>query len=283
MDRSLRWWALTAVSLATFMTYLDNNVVNVALPTIQSALGLSLSGLEWIVSSYILVFAGLMLVGGRLADVYGRRRVFLAGLAVFTAASLAAGLADTGTILIASRALQGVGAALLMANLQASFRAWVETGVDVPTLTKRLNQTVVRSNQINKFVSFFTAEIDGGSGAVTYCNAGHNPPYLVRADGALERLRTGGLILGVLPNSDFDHGAVRLGPGDLLMMYSDGLTESTDPSDEMFGEERLEAFLRAHHALPVDQMQDRLHDAPQRFTPGAPPADDPTLGFVQSE
>ena len=125
MDRSLRWWALTAVSLATFMTYLDNNVVNVALPTIQSALGLSLSGLEWIVSSYILVFAGLMLVGGRLADVYGRRRVFLAGLAVFTAASLAAGLADTGTILIASRALQGVGAALLtpasLAILPAAF------------------------------------------------------------------------------------------------------------------------------------------------------------------
>ncbi|WP_188197094.1 MFS transporter [Nonomuraea sp. SYSU D8015] len=109
----MRWWALVAVTLGTFMTYLDNNVGNVALPTIQRDLGLTISGLEWIVSSYILVFAGLMLVGGRLADVFGARRVFLGGLAVFTVASLAAGLATSGGALIAARAVQGVGAALL--------------------------------------------------------------------------------------------------------------------------------------------------------------------------
>jgi EmrB/QacA subfamily drug resistance transporter len=108
-----RWWALGAVALATFMTYLDNNVVNVALPTIQRDLGLSISGLEWIVSGYILVFAGLMLVGGRLADVFGRRRIFMIGLAVFTVASFAAGMATDGTMLIATRAVQGVGAAFL--------------------------------------------------------------------------------------------------------------------------------------------------------------------------
>ncbi|TDE24041.1 DHA2 family efflux MFS transporter permease subunit [Nonomuraea mesophila] len=95
------------------MTYLDNNVGNVALPTIQRELGLSISGLEWIVSSYILLFAGLMPAGGRLADVYGARRVFLTGLTIFTLASLAAGLATTGATLIAARAVQGVGAALL--------------------------------------------------------------------------------------------------------------------------------------------------------------------------
>src|SRR5215213_7559523 len=83
-----RWWVLAAVSLGTFMTYLDTSVVNVSLITIQRDLGLSIAGLEWIVSGYILVFAGLMLVGGRLADVYGRRRVFLAGLVLFTAASV---------------------------------------------------------------------------------------------------------------------------------------------------------------------------------------------------
>ncbi|MEO3873809.1 DHA2 family efflux MFS transporter permease subunit [Nonomuraea sp. B12E4] len=109
----MRWWALGAVTLGTFMTYLDNNVGNVALPTIQRELGLTISGLEWIVSSYILVFAGLMLVGGRLADVFGTRRVFLAGLTVFTVSSLAAGLATSGAVLIAARAVQGVGAALL--------------------------------------------------------------------------------------------------------------------------------------------------------------------------
>ena len=109
-----RWWALAAMSLAAFMAYLDNNIVNVAIPTIQRSLHLSVSGLEWVVSSYLLTLAGLLLVGGRLADVYGRRRVFQLGLAVFTLSSLASGLAASGGVLIASRAVQGIGAALLM-------------------------------------------------------------------------------------------------------------------------------------------------------------------------
>jgi EmrB/QacA subfamily drug resistance transporter len=109
-----RWWVLTAVSLATLMTYLDNNVINVAIPTIQRSLHLSVTGLEWIVSSYLLVLAGLLLVGGRVADVYGRRRVFLIGLTIFTISSLTAGLAGSGGVLIGARAVQGLGAALMM-------------------------------------------------------------------------------------------------------------------------------------------------------------------------
>jgi EmrB/QacA subfamily drug resistance transporter len=109
-----RWWTLVAVGLATFMTYLDNNVTNVALPTIQRDLHLSVAGLEWVVSSYILVFASLLLAGGRLADVFGRRRLFVTGLAVFTLASLGAGLAGSGTVLIAARLVQGLGAALMV-------------------------------------------------------------------------------------------------------------------------------------------------------------------------
>ncbi|GAA2344111.1 DHA2 family efflux MFS transporter permease subunit [Dactylosporangium salmoneum] len=105
--------ALVAVALGTFMTYLDNNVVNVALPSIQRELHLSISGLEWIASAYILVFAGLLLVGGRLADVVGMRSMFFAGLGIFTAASVAAGLAGSQEMLIGARAVQGIGAALL--------------------------------------------------------------------------------------------------------------------------------------------------------------------------
>src|SRR5690348_2031257 len=108
-----RWWSLVAVSLATFMTYLDNNIVNVAIPTIQRDLHLSVAGLEWVVSSYILVFAGLLLVGGRLADVFGRRRLFLIGLVIFTLASLGAGLAGSSAVLIGARVLQGLGAGLM--------------------------------------------------------------------------------------------------------------------------------------------------------------------------
>jgi EmrB/QacA subfamily drug resistance transporter len=121
-----RWWILTAIALATFMTSLDNTVVNVALPSIQRDLRLSLAGLQWVVSVYILVFASLLLVGGRLADRYGQRRLFLVGLALFTGASLLAGLAGSGPTLIAGRALQGIGAALLtpttLAIISTTFR-----------------------------------------------------------------------------------------------------------------------------------------------------------------
>ena len=104
---------MVVASLATFMTLLDNNVVNVAIPTIQRSLHLSTSGIEWVVSAYILFFAGLLLAGGRLADVIGRRRTFLLGLVIFTGSSLLAGLAGTSATLIVARALQGVGGALL--------------------------------------------------------------------------------------------------------------------------------------------------------------------------
>jgi EmrB/QacA subfamily drug resistance transporter len=95
------------------MTYMDLNIVSIALPTIQNDLRLSVSGLEWVVSSYLLTLAGLLLVGGRLADTFGRRLLFMVGLAIFTASSLAAGLAGSGDLLVTSRAVQGLGAALL--------------------------------------------------------------------------------------------------------------------------------------------------------------------------
>ncbi|MGH2862376.1 MAG: MFS transporter [Solirubrobacteraceae bacterium] len=121
-----RRWTLLAVSLATFMTYLDNNIINVAIPTIQRSLHLNGSGVEWVVSAYILVFAGLLLAGGRLADLFGQKRLFMAGLTIFTTASLLAGLVEQDTLLIASRALQGLGAAMVtpttLAIIAATFR-----------------------------------------------------------------------------------------------------------------------------------------------------------------
>jgi EmrB/QacA subfamily drug resistance transporter len=120
-----RRWTLLAVSLATFMTYLDNNIINVAIPTIQRSLHLSQSGVEWIVSAYILVFAGLLLAGGRLGDIFGQKRLFMAGLSIFTGASLIAGFVGQVDLLIASRALQGLGAALVtpttLAIISATF------------------------------------------------------------------------------------------------------------------------------------------------------------------
>jgi EmrB/QacA subfamily drug resistance transporter len=120
-----KWLTLVGVTVAIFMTTLDNTVVNVALPSIQRDLDLSRSGLEWIVNAYILTFATLLLTGGRLADVFGRRRLFLLGLGLFTASSLVGGFATSEAMLIATRSLQGAGAALLapttLAIISAAF------------------------------------------------------------------------------------------------------------------------------------------------------------------
>jgi EmrB/QacA subfamily drug resistance transporter len=108
-----RWWTLAAVSFGLFMIMLDNTVVNVALPSIRADLGISVSELEWVVNAYALTFGVLLLTGGKLADLIGRRRIYIAGLLIFTAASLWCGFAGGAGSLIAARTLQGVGAALL--------------------------------------------------------------------------------------------------------------------------------------------------------------------------
>ena len=108
-----KWWTLAAVSVGLFMIMLDNTVVNVALPSIQEDLGATLSQLQWIVTGYALTFAALMLIGGKLADAYGRRLIFVIGIAIFTFASLWCGLSDTSEMLIMARIVQGAGAALM--------------------------------------------------------------------------------------------------------------------------------------------------------------------------
>jgi EmrB/QacA subfamily drug resistance transporter len=122
-----KWLALAVLAVAQFMVVLDVTIVNVALPAIQTDLGFSADGLQWVVNSYTLAFGGLLLLGGRASDLLGRRRLFLIGLALFGAASLAGGFASSSEMLIAVRAIQGVGAALLspaaLALLQVTFAA----------------------------------------------------------------------------------------------------------------------------------------------------------------
>src|ERR671933_30460 len=113
-DENRKWWTLGALCFALFMIMLDNTVVNVALPAIQSDLGISRSELEWTVAAYALTFASLLLTGGKLGDLLGRRLIFLIGVAVFTLSSLFCGLSSSATELIAARAVQGIGAALMM-------------------------------------------------------------------------------------------------------------------------------------------------------------------------
>ncbi len=113
-DENSRWWTLAAMCFALFMVMLDNTVVNVALPSIQRDLHASLSALEWTVNAYTLTFAVLMVTGGRLGDIFGRRRMFVFGVIVFGLSSLAIGFAPSDTALVGFRAVQGIGAAFMM-------------------------------------------------------------------------------------------------------------------------------------------------------------------------
>jgi MFS family permease len=108
-----RWKALFLLSLAQFLVILDTSIIGVALPTIQQHFGFSQSDLQWIFSAYVIVFGALLLLGGRLSDILGPRKIFVIGFAILTAASVLAALAPTGEVLIAARALQGIGAALI--------------------------------------------------------------------------------------------------------------------------------------------------------------------------
>src|SRR5436305_14347761 len=113
-DDNRRWWTLGAMCFALFMLMLDNTVVNIALPSIQHDLHASLSALLWTVNAYTLTFAVLMITGGRLGDIFGRRKFFLFGVVVFGVASAAIGFAPNDTVLVTFRAVQGIGAAFMM-------------------------------------------------------------------------------------------------------------------------------------------------------------------------
>src|SRR3954471_19963208 len=112
-EENKKWWTLAAVAFGLFMIMLDNTIVNVALPSIQRSLHMSISSLEWIVTAYALTFAALLITGGKLGDLYGRRKMFILGLAIFTLSSLACGLSPNAGFLIGARAVQGIGAALM--------------------------------------------------------------------------------------------------------------------------------------------------------------------------
>jgi EmrB/QacA subfamily drug resistance transporter len=108
-----RWWALVVIALAQFVVIMDTSIIGVALPEIQQALGFDQSDLSWVFNAYVIAFGGLLLLGGRLSDLFGARRIFLVGFAILSAASLLTGLADSDRVLLAGRALQGLGSALI--------------------------------------------------------------------------------------------------------------------------------------------------------------------------
>ncbi len=153
---------------------------------------------------------------------------------------------------------KGAGAALLMANLQACVRTAVGMGTRLADIVSRINDLICSNTPIEEYITFFVGVHNPESHEFTYVNAGHNPPVLVRRSGAVESLDKGGLILGMLPRLDYDQETVTLAPGELLLMYTDGVSEAMNSLDEEFGAERVKRLLLEHRALPARDLVARL-------------------------
>lgn len=178
---------------------------------------------------------------------------------------------------------KGTPAAILMANLQAAVRALSESHVPPTRLVERVNRLVYGYTEESVFITFFYCVLDTRTGEVDYVNAGHNPPYVLRADGTKEHLRDGGLVIGIVPGADYDQGHTTLGPGDDLVLYTDGITEATNPNGEMFGEERLEDLLVEHRGDSARDIEENVYSSLRDFTAGASQTDDLTMMVVKVE
>ncbi len=179
-------------------------------------------------------------------------------------------------VVIGDVAGKGMPAALMMTSLQAKVQALAETPGDPGVVVGRLNRSLVGTCPANRFITFFFAILDASNGDIAFCNAGHNPPFIVRAGGGIERLEGGGPVLGILPNMTYQRRQCHMEPGDLLVLYSDGVTEAENPAGEEFEDNlpRLAARLRDRSAAEVVKA---IHEAVKDWIAGHPPADDVTV------
>ena len=150
---------------------------------------------------------------------------------------------------IADIAGKGLPAALLMSSLQAAVRAFALEGTSPGQLCASVNRLLCGQMIAGRFATLCYLRIDGERGTITYTNAGHNPPLLARANGDIELLQAGGMVLGVFPDAHYVSGEVRIASGDRLLLYTDGITEVRDANDEEFGEERLADALKRSRRL----------------------------------
>lgn len=171
---------------------------------------------------------------------------------------------------------KGMPASLMMMALQARVQVLAEDPKDLGALMVRLNKATCAKCPSNRFVTFFFSVIDP-DGNVAFANAGHNPPILVRASGETEMLEAGGPVLGILPIAPYREEKKHLDPGDMLVIYSDGVTEATNQDYDEFGEERFIELLKSHRDCPAAAIVEVVTKALAEFAAGAPQADDITL------
>jgi serine phosphatase RsbU (regulator of sigma subunit)/pSer/pThr/pTyr-binding forkhead associated (FHA) protein len=181
-------------------------------------------------------------------------------------------------LLVADVAGKGMPAAMMMSSLQSRMEVLAEDPDDLAEITTRLNRAIKKTAPANRFITFFFCVLDPATGVLDYCNAGHNPPLVIRDNGSVEKLTGGGLPLGLFPHAQYQQERAHLSHGDVLVLYSDGVSEAPRPGDEEeFGEDHLGSVLSPIRELSAAEMVDRVNREVADWTQGAPPADDITL------
>jgi sigma-B regulation protein RsbU (phosphoserine phosphatase) len=177
---------------------------------------------------------------------------------------------------------KGIPAALLMSNLQAAVRAFATDAAQPGELCQQVNRILRGNIAEGRFISFFYCTFDNELGVLTFANAGHYPPILIRGDGSVERLVPGGPVMGVFADPAYEQGRVPIGSGDRLLLFTDGITEARNSDDAEFGEERLIELAIENRACSAPALQARLADAVATFAGGAF-QDDATLIVLAAE
>jgi sigma-B regulation protein RsbU (phosphoserine phosphatase) len=181
-------------------------------------------------------------------------------------------------ICIADVAGKGIPAALLAANLQAALRSAVGERSDPADACQQINRALCAMVPDDRFITFFLAVLDTADGSLRYCNAGHNPPLMVEADGRTSVLSGGGTVLGLDPRTRYESRCTRMAPGSVLVLYTDGITEACDERDEEFGEIRLGARVAIDRGRRAAEIRDGLLEAVHAFSSRR--ADDQTVIVV---
>jgi sigma-B regulation protein RsbU (phosphoserine phosphatase) len=168
-------------------------------------------------------------------------------------------------------------ASLMMMALEARVEVLAGNPGNLGGFMTQLNQATCSKCPSNRFVTFFFCVLDGATGELAFANAGHNPPILMRVSGEAHMLEGGGPVLGIMARAPYREERARLDPGDMLAIYSDGVTEAHNPALEEFGEARLIEVLARHRGESAAAIVEAVTQALAEFTAGAPQADDITL------
>src|SRR5947207_9387614 len=174
-------------------------------------------------------------------------------------------------------------ASQLMSSLHAAIHAQSASHDSLVATISAVNRYLADNIPANRFVTLFYAELDPVAGTLSFLNAGHNPPLIIHAAGTVEQLASGGLPLGIKPDAEYREGRTQLQPGDVLVIYSDGVTEAVSPTGEEFGATRLYEVVARNVNASASGIRDRIESALTKFAQGTRAGDDITLVIAKRQ